>query len=163
MKSEYCRGDAQRAFRLFNVNIFMNKGEMQMLSKLNKMLRNKKGFTLIELIVVIAILGILAAIAIPRLSGFQDSAKGRANQSNLKTIQTAVRVYEADNGKLPTSKDDLENAKYFAGTMPAPRITTSALAATSGQVFRMKKTNGVVEIGPASDTDYIDLSAGASE
>ncbi len=57
---------------------------------------NQKGFTLIELIVVIAIIAILAAVLLPRFLGFSDSAKKRATQSEARSILTGVETILAE-------------------------------------------------------------------
>lgn len=67
--------------------------------------RNKKGFTLVELVVVIAILGILAVIAVPRLSGAGANAKEEANKANIRTIESALSIYLAENSIKPSDVD----------------------------------------------------------
>ena len=66
-----------------------------MLLKMNKM-KNQKGFTLIELMIVIAIIGILAAIAIPQFSAYRMRAYNSAAQSDLRNCATAQEAYFVD-------------------------------------------------------------------
>ena len=64
-------------------------------------IRRKDGFTLIELMVVVVIIGILAAIAIPKYQDVTESAKYAACRSNLRNIASAVNLYLFDNGEYP--------------------------------------------------------------
>ena len=69
-------------------------------------MKSKKGFTLIELMVVVLIVGILAAVAIPILRGRIDSAKWSEGKAMMGSIATAIRAYHAEKGPsgvVPTS------------------------------------------------------------
>lgn len=63
---------------------------------------NQKGFTLVELIIVIAILGILAALAIPSFSGFTDSARKAKDEDFADTVATSALLVYVDNGSVAT-------------------------------------------------------------
>jgi len=61
-------------------------------------MENRKGFTLVELMVVVLIVGILAAVAIPILRGRIDSAKWSEGKAIMGSIATAIRAYHAEKG-----------------------------------------------------------------
>lgn len=93
---------------------------------MNKLRKNsRKGFTLIELIVVIAILAILAAILIPVVSGFIEDANIAADTANAKNIYNCAAIYYAAGGDATTQglliADADFTAIYGAAAFPAAR------------------------------------------
>ena len=71
--------------------------------KIRKKIRKKKGFTLVELLVVVLILGALAAIAIPRISTSASTAKINACKANVDIINSQTEMYYANNDAWPAS------------------------------------------------------------
>lgn len=70
---------------------------------MSKLYENKKGFTLIELMIVVAIIGILAAIAIPRFAQMLERSRDGATKGNLGALRSAVSIYYGDKeGVWPT-------------------------------------------------------------
>ncbi|MCK8816854.1 type II secretion system GspH family protein [Natroniella sulfidigena] len=67
------------------------------------------GFTLIELLVVITVLGILAGVAIPRLSGIQERAQRSVLEANANTIRNVMEMYRTFEGSYPDLDDDINS------------------------------------------------------
>jgi len=67
--------------------------------------KNQNGFTLLELMIVIAIVSILSLIAIPKFNDAIAQANTARIQSDLQTIDTAIVMYQAQNGKYPSNID----------------------------------------------------------
>jgi general secretion pathway protein G len=84
--------------------------------------RSEEGFTLIELMIVMTIIGLLLAIAIPSYVNSVRSAKEAVLKEDLHTMRTAIDSYTVDKQKAPQSLDDLVQAGYLK-TMPKDPIT----------------------------------------
>ena len=65
------------------------------------MKKTKQGFTLVELVIVILILGILAAVAVPKFFNTSTTAVDNGVRQTLSTVRNAIELYAADNGTLP--------------------------------------------------------------
>jgi prepilin-type N-terminal cleavage/methylation domain-containing protein len=88
-----------------------------MLRKIRKMLKHQEGFTLVELMIVVVILGILAGVGIQQYGRVQERVREEVNDANLKLIASAVQMYQMDNNENPTEVSSLVN--YGLAKVPA--------------------------------------------
>jgi len=87
--------------------------------------RQRSGFTLIELIVVLAIIATLIAIALPRYQGSVENAKVVALQGNLRALRDSIDRYHDDKARYPALLQDLVDAHYLK-SIPVDPLTDSA-------------------------------------
>jgi general secretion pathway protein G len=88
-------------------------------------LNGKKGYTLLELMIVVAIVGILVSLAIPSFQQSAMKAKETALKQNLFTMRAVLDQYYADRGDYPDSLESLVEAKYIRA-IPMDPLTKSA-------------------------------------
>ena len=80
----------------------------------------QRGFTLLEVLVVVAILGILAAIVVPRIMDRPDEAKRVAAKADVAALVQALKLYRLDNGFYPSTDQGLGALVQRPTTQPAP-------------------------------------------
>jgi general secretion pathway protein G len=80
--------------------------------------RSQQAFTLIELLLVMVILAILAAIVVPKFTGLGEKANIQAAQAQISNFKTALDAYEVANGGYPTSEQGLQALITNPGNLP---------------------------------------------
>ena len=102
-----------------------------MLTKLNS--RNEAGFTLIELMIVIAIIGILAAIAIPQFSAYRKRSYYAAAESDLRNLATAQEAYYTDNLTYSNDYETLASTSLGYGFTQTSHVNVTATNGNTSQ------------------------------
>ncbi len=121
---------------------------------------NKKGFTLVELMIVVVILGILVAIAVPIYSAVTRNAKKRACEANVRTIRSNVASFVMTAGPDDGALSDSQ----FASTMGGTAFYTAVAAADANRTFAKTFDDGEVPVCPTDKTTaYEIVKANASE
>jgi len=119
------------------------------------------GFTLIELMVVIVILGILAGLIVPRIMGRPDEAKQLSAQMQIQSLETALKLYKLDNGAYPTTEQGLQ------ALVEPPQSATPLKKWRKGGYLEKGKVpkdpwgNDFVFLSPGTHDDFDIISYGA--
>jgi len=119
------------------------------------------GFTLIELMVVIVILGILAGLIVPRIMGRPDEARQLKAKMQIESLETALKLYKLDNGAYPSTDQGIEALVTPPDTPPVPQKWRDGGYLEKGKVPVDPWGNAFVYLSPGVHGDYDISSYGA--
>jgi general secretion pathway protein G len=118
--------------------------------------RNEEGFTLIEIMVVIIILGLLVAIVAPKILGRTDDARIAAAKLQIRQLEEALHLYKLDNGVYPTTEQGLDALVNKPSVGDVPMHWRDG--GYSPKVPKDPWTHAYIYISPGTHGDY-DLSS----
>jgi general secretion pathway protein G len=123
--------------------------------------KNHDGFTLIELMVVIVILGILAGLIVPRIMGRPEEAKQLNAKLTIQSLETSLRLYKLDNGSYPTTEQGLEALIQAPDTGSVPKHYREGGYIEKGRIPLDPWDNEFVYLSPGVHNEYDIVSYGA--
>lgn len=118
----------------------------------------EKGFTLIELMVVIVILGVLAGLIVPRIMGRPDEARLAKARIQIESLETALKLYKLDNGKYPSTEQGLQALVEMPVTEPPLKHWREGGYLEKNKVPLDPWDNEFVYLSPGAHGDF-DLSS----
>lgn len=131
------------------------------MEKEKRTIKKRKGFMLLELIIVVAIIGILAAVAIPNLVGMTDEAKVAKIQSDLSTIGTAMEVYHVKKGgTYPADLSTLAGDNGYLKKVPEPPTGAGTYTVVGSKGEVTCTFNGVTYSSFGTSTGSADSNTG---
>jgi type IV pilus assembly protein PilA len=107
---------------------------------LTRIMKKDEGFTLIELMIVIAIIGILAAIAIPQFSAYRMRSYNAAAEADLRNAATAQEAYFVDNSHYANAVTGILGSTY--GLFTSDKVTVTTSGDTSGYTLTSFHSSG---------------------
>ena len=116
--------------------------------------KREQGFTLIELMVVIVILGVLAGLIIPRVMGRPDEARQAKAKIQMESMETALKLYKLDNGNYPTTEQGLKALVEAPTVGTLPRNWRAGGYLEKGKVPKDPWGNDFVYISPGTHSDF---------
>jgi len=120
-----------------------------------------RGFTLIELMVVIVILGILAGLIIPRIMGRPEEAKRLKAQIQIESLETALKLYRLDNGMYPDTEQGLQALIQEPETGTLPKNWRKGGYLEKGRLPKDPWGNDFVYLSPGVHDEYDIMSYGS--
>jgi len=120
-----------------------------------------RGFTLIELMVVIVILGILAGLIVPRIMGRPEEAKQLKAKMQIESLETALKLYKLDSGMYPDTEQGLQALIEQPETGIVPKNWRKQGYLEKGRLPKDPWGNEFVYLSPGAHDDYDIISYGA--
>lgn len=128
---------------------------------MSRTLRNRRGFTLVEIMIVMLILAGLAALVLPKIMGRSDEAKITDTKVQIRNLESALKFYKLDNGVYPSTEQGLQALLEKPATGQIPKNYRAGGYLESKKLPQDPWKNDFIYISPGEHGDYDLCSQGA--